>query len=315
MKRKAIIVGIRGIKLSSEEIYLLKKEKPWGVILFSRNIKNLIQLKNLIIDIKNCINDENYPILIDQEGGRVSRLNKIIDLSIFSQGFFGNFYKNDRKTFYDYYKIYIDTVCEIIKKVGININTVPVLDVRRKNSHSIIGNRSFSNDPSIVSKMGNLCINLYNKNKIATVIKHIPGHGLSKYDSHYKLPVINTTKNELIKKDFKPFKNCKSLFAMTAHVIYSIYDPINTATHSRIVINEIIRKHIGFRGILISDDISMKALRYGLKDNATKALDAGCNLILHSNGNMQEMRKLTKIIPTIDKYTQKKTSHFYNFLR
>ena len=315
MKRKAIIVGIRGIKLSSEEIYLLKKEKPWGVILFSRNIKNLIQLKNLIIDIKNCINDENYPILIDQEGGRVSRLNKIIDLSIFSQGFFGNFYKNDRKTFYDYYKIYIDTVCEIIKKVGININTVPVLDVRRKNSHSIIGNRSFSSDASIVSKMGNLCINLYRKNKIATVIKHIPGHGLSKCDSHYKLPVINTKKNELIKKDFKPFKNCKSPFAMTAHVIYSIYDPINTATHSRIVINEIIRKHIGFRGILISDDISMKALRYGLKDNATKALDAGCNLILHSNGNMQEMSKLTKIIPTIDKFTQKKTSHFYNFLR
>ena len=314
MKRKAIIVGIRGIKLSSEEVYLLKKEKPWGVILFSRNIKNLIQLKKLIIDIKNCIKDKNYPILIDQEGGRVSRLNKIIDLSIFSQGFFGNFYKNDRKTFYDYYKIYIDTVCEIIKKVGININTVPVLDVRRKNSHSIIGNRSFSSDASIVSKMGNLCINLYSKNKIATVIKHIPGHGLSKCDSHHKLPVINTKKNELIKKDFIPFKNCKSPFAMTAHVIYSIYDPINTATHSRIVINEIIRKHIGFRGILISDDISMKALKYGLKDNATKALDAGCNLILHSNGNMQEMSKLTKIIPTIDKFTQKKTSHFYNFL-
>jgi len=315
VKRKAIIVGIKGIKLSSEEVYLLKKEKPWGVILFSRNIKNLIQLKKLIIDIKNCIKDKNYPILIDQEGGRVSRLNKIIDLSIFSQGFFGNFYKNDRKTFYDYYKIYVDTVCEIIKKVGININTVPVLDVRRKNSHSIIGNRSFSSDASIVSKMGNLCINLYSKNKIATVIKHIPGHGLSKCDSHHKLPVINTKKNELIKKDFKPFKNCQSTFAMTAHVIYSIYDPINTATHSRIVINEIIRKHIGFRGILISDDISMKALRYGLKDNATKALDAGCNLILHSNGNMQEMSKLTKIIPTIDKFTQKKTSHFYNFLR
>ena len=315
MKRKAIIVGIRGIKLSSEEVYLLKKEKPWGVILFSRNIKNLIQLKKLIIDIKSCIKDKNYPILIDQEGGRVSRLNKIIDLSIFSQGFFGNFYKNDRKTFYDYYKIYIDTVCEIIKKVGININTVPVLDVRRKNSHSIIGNRSFSSDASIVSKMGNLCINLYSKNKIATVIKHIPGHGLSKCDSHHKLPVINTKKNELIRKDFKPFKDCKSPFAMTAHVIYSIFDPIYTATHSRIVINEIIRKHIGFRGILISDDISMKALRYGLKDNATKALDAGCNLILHSNGNMQEMSKLTKIIPTIDKFTQKKTSHFYNFLR
>ena len=315
MRRKAIIFGIKGTQLTAPERYLLKTKKPWGIILFSRNINDLFQLKYLVNDIKNCAKDKNYPILIDQEGGQISRLNKIIDLSIFSQGFFGNFYKNDRKTFYDYYKIYIDTVCEIIKKVGININTVPVLDVRRKNSHSIIGNRSFSSDASIVSKMGNLCINLYSKNKIATVIKHIPGHGLAKCDSHHKLPVINTKKNELIKKDFKPFKNCKSPFAMTAHVIYSIYDPINTATHSRIVINEIIRKHIGFRGILISDDISMKALRYGLKDNATKALDAGCNLILHSNGNMQEMSKLTKIIPTIDKFTQKKTSHFYNFLR
>ena len=134
-------------------------------------------------------------------------MNKIIDLSIFSQGLFGNFYKNDKKKFYNYYKIYIDTVSEIIKKVGININTVPVLDVRRKDSHSIIGNRSFSNNPSIVSKIGNLCINLYNKNKIATVIKHIPGHGLSKCDSHHKLPVINNKKNVLIKKDFI-FSNC-----------------------------------------------------------------------------------------------------------
>ena len=314
MKRKAIIVGIRGIKLSSEEIYLLKKEKPWGVILFSRNIKNLTQLKKLIIDIKNCIKDKNYPILIDQEGGRVSRLNKIIDLSIFSQGFFGNFYKNDRKTFYDYYKIYIDTVCEIIKKVGININTVPVLDVRRKNSHSIIGNRSFSSDASIVSKMGNLCINLYSKNKIATVIKHIPGHGLSKCDSHHKLPVINTKKNELIKKDFKPFKNCKSLFAMTAHVIYSVYDPIYTATHSKIIINDIIRKKLKFRHLLISDDICMKALKYGLKENVIKSLKAGCNLILHCNGNINEMRIIANNVPKIDDFVIKKTSQFYKFL-
>ena len=107
MKRKAIIIGIRGLKLSPDEIYLLKKEKPWGVILFSRNIKNLFQLEKLIIDIKNCVKDKNYPILIDQEGGRVSRLNKIIDLSIFSQGLFGNFYKNDKKKFYNYYSQFL----------------------------------------------------------------------------------------------------------------------------------------------------------------------------------------------------------------
>ena len=314
MRRKAIIFGIRGTKLTIEERYLLKTEKPWGIILFSRNIKNLFQLKFLINDIRKIIKDKNYPILIDQEGGRVSRLNKIIDLNLFSQGYFGKLYKHDKKVFINHYKIYIDKVSDILKKVGININTVPVMDVRRKNSHNVIGNRSFSTDPTIVSKIGNLCINLYKKNKIATVIKHIPGHGLAKCDSHYNLPVIKAKKTELINKDFKPFRSCQSFFAMTAHVIYTIYDPIYTATHSKIVINDVIRKHIGFKGILISDDISMNALKYELKDNAIKAIDAGCNLILHCNGNIKEVSKLVKIIPTIDKFTQKKTSHFYKFL-
>ena len=315
MRRKAIIFGIRGTKLTIEERHLLKTEKPWGVILFSRNIKNLFQLKFLINDIRKIIKDKNYPILIDQEGGRVSRLNKIIDLNLFSQGYFGKLYKHDKKVFTNHYKIYIDKVSDILKKVGININTVPVMDVRRKNSHNVIGNRSFSTDPTIVSKIGNLCINSYKKNKIATVIKHIPGHGLAKCDSHYNLPVIKAKKTELINKDFKPFRSCQSFFAMTAHVIYTIYDPIYTATHSKIVINDVIRKHIGFKGILISDDISMNALKYELKDNAIKAIDAGCNLILHCNGNIEEVSKLVKIIPTIDKFTQKKTSHFYKFLR
>ena len=314
MRRKAIIFGIKGTKLTAEERFLIKTEKPWGIILFSRNIKDLFQLKFLIKDIRKSIKDKNYPILIDQEGGRVSRLNKIIDMSLFSQDYFGKLYKHDKKVFIHHYKIYTDKVCDILKKVGININTVPVMDVRRKNSHNVIGNRSFSTDPTIVSKIGNLCINLYKKNKIATVIKHIPGHGLAKYDSHYNLPVIKAKKKELIKKDFKPFRRCQSLFAMTAHVIYTVYDPIYTATHSKIIVDDVIRKHIGFKGLLISDDISMKALKYGLKNNVTKALDAGCNLILHCNGNIKEVSKLIKIIPTIDKFTQKKTSHFYKFL-
>jgi len=314
MKRKAVIFGLKGFKLSGAERKILRFDKPWGVILFSRNIKSLSQLKDLIRDIKSTINDKNYPVLIDQEGGAVSRLNNIIDFTIFSQSFFGKLYRKDKKTFSEYYKIYINTVCEILKLTGININTVPVLDVLRKTSHKIIRNRSFSSDSLIVSKIGKLCIELYNKNKIATVIKHIPGHGMSKLDSHYKLPILNLNREKLIKKDFKVFKNSKSLFAMTAHIVYSIYDPLFTATHSKVVINEVIRKHIGFKGILISDDVSMKALKYDLRENATKALDAGCNLILHCNGNIKEMKQLAKIIPTVDKFTQKKTSQFYKFL-
>jgi len=314
MIRKAFIVGLKGKKLSSNEIIFIKNQKPWGIILFSRNIEDLNQLKLLIKNIRKIVDDKKYPIIIDQEGGRVSRLNNIIDLSVFSQGYFGNLYKKNKKLFLEYYKLYIEVVCEIMNEVGININTAPVLDVFRKTSHNIIGDRSFSSDPKIVTEIGNLCISLYKQKKIATVLKHIPGHGLAKFDSHLKLEQIKEKKKILIDKDFKPFKNCKSLFAMTAHLIYKDFDKIFTTTHSKFVIKEIIRKKIGFKGILISDDISMKSLKYGLTNNAVMALKAGCNLVLHCNGNINEMMKLSKVIPRMDEFTQKKTSQFYNFL-
>ena len=314
MQRKAVIFGIKGAKLTTEERDLIKNEKPWGVILFSRNIKDLNQLRHLITEIKYNINDKNFPILIDQEGGSVSRLNTIIDFSIFSQKFFEKLYSRDKNIFYQYYKIYIEKVCDILNRVGININTVPVLDVRRKISHRIMVDRCFSENPNLVTKLGNLCINLFKNKKIATVIKHMPGHGLAKCDSHYNLPVIKAKKTELINKDFKPFRSCQSFFAMTAHVIYATYDPIYTATHSKIIINDVIRKQIGFKGLLISDDISMKALKYDLLTNAKKSLSAGCNLVLYCAGNYLDCIKLMKEIPFIDKFTQKKTSEFYKFL-
>ncbi|MBA1337314.1 MAG: beta-N-acetylhexosaminidase [Pelagibacterales bacterium] len=315
MKRKAIIFGIKGTKLTFKEINLLKKHKPWGVILFSRNIKNIEQLKNLTKKIRNILKDKKYPIMVDQEGGTVSRLNAILDLSIFSQGYFGQIYKQDKKKFFIYYKVYINKICDILKYVGININTVPVLDVKRSKSHKIIGNRSFSSNPNIVKKIGNLCIDIYMKNKVGTVIKHIPGHGLSKEDSHFKIPTIKEKIENLKKIDFKPFEKSKSFFGMTAHIIYKEIDPDNTATHSKTLIHKIIRNNINFKGLLISDDLSMKALKYSLELNALKALRAGCNLVLHCNGNIREMSKLAKIIPTIDNFTKKKTSQFYKFLR
>jgi len=315
MNRKAIIFGIKGYYLTKKEKKLLKKYKPWGVILFSRNISNLSQLKTLINDIKNSLKDKKYPILIDQEGGKVSRLNKIFNLSLFSQDFLGQLYHIDKKLFFSFYKIYVNKVCSIFNDVGININTVPVLDVRNKNSHDIIGNRAFSENPKIVSRLGKICINLFKKNKIATVVKHIPGYGRANCDSHFKTPIIKSKKSELIKNDFKPFKECKSPFAMTAHVIYASYDSYNTATHSKIIITKVIRNHINFKGVLISDDICMKSLKYDIKKNATLALHAGCNLVLHCNANIDEMSKLVKVIPSINKFTQKKTSHLYKFLR
>ena len=315
INRKAVIFGISSYRLKNSEKIFFKKAKPWGIILFSRNIKSLVQLRTLVKDIKKIFKDDKFPILIDAEGGKISRLKRIIDLSVFSQTYFAKLYKKNKKLFYTNYEIFINSVSNILNSVGININTVPVLDVKRSDSHHVIGTRSFSKNQNIVSHLGKVCIELYKKNKICTVVKHIPGHGLSKCDSHFKIPIIKNNKKELIKKDFKPFKKCKSIFAMTAHVIYEKYDPKYTVTHSRIIINKVIRNHIKFKGILISDDISMKSLKFSIDKNATKALEAGCNLVLHCNGELNEMKKISKVIPKIDKFTQKKTSDFYNVLR
>ena len=314
MNRKAIIFGVKGTKLSTKEKKFLKKTKPWGIILFSRNVENIVQLQNLTNQIKKIFNDNKYPILIDQEGGSVCRLNKIIDLSLFSNEYFGKLFKKNKKLFNNYYKIYIESLSEIFKKTGININTAPVLDVRTSFGNKVIGNRSFSSNPKIVSNLGKTMINLFNRNKVGTVIKHIPGHGKALKDSHTELSIINSKKKELKEKDFLPFKISNSFFAMTAHIIYKSYDSINTAKHSKKIIDEVIRGHIGFKGILISDDISMKALKFDIKTNSIKALNAGCNLILHCNGKIKEMNQLAKIIPKIDNFTQKKTSDFYKFL-
>jgi len=314
MNRKAVIFGIKGYKLTHLEKRLLKRVKPWGIILFSRNIEDIFQLKKLIHDIKRIFRDKKYPVLIDQEGGKISRLNKIIDLRLYTQKFFGQLYKKDIKLFLNYYKIYTNVVCDILNNVGININTIPVLDIRRKNTHNFLDERLFSEDPLTVKKFGNLCIDIYNKNKIANVIKHIPGHGLSKSDSHFKTPIVKASKKELYRKDFLPFINSKSFFAMTGHVIYSSFDKNNTATHSKFVINKLIRKYMKFNGLLISDDICMKSLKCSLELNATKALEAGCNLVLHCSGNIKEMHRLSKVIPRVDKFTRKKTSQFYKFL-
>ncbi len=313
INRKAFIVGIKSTSLSKKEITFLKNHKPWGVILFSRNVKGFEQIKKLIKDIRFIFKDKNYPILIDQEGGRVNRLNKLIETSILTAEFFGNLYKKNKKKFFNYYKIYINQISYLLNEIGVNINTVPVLDVRREKSSNVIGDRSYSTLPKNVSKIGDVCIKEFKKKGIGTVIKHIPGHGLANVDSHKLTPVVKKKMKYLYKNDFAPFKNKKTFFAMTAHVIYKDIDPINTATHSPKII-KLIRKKIGFKNIIISDDISMKGLKYSIKQNIQKALSAGCNLILHCNANYSEMRTVAENSPMIDNFIIQKTSQFYKFL-
>ena len=313
MKKKAIIISIKGYKLSIKERELLSKERPWGVILFKRNIKSLNQIQNLTKNIKKYTKDKKFPILIDEEGTEVSRLSKILNHNI-NANFFGNLYKKNKEFSISLYKSYLRTLCSNLRSIGVNINTIPVLDVLRKSTHSIIGKRSFSKKKEIVKHLGKITIKECHAQKILTVIKHIPGHGCSTKDSHLILPKVNLNEKILNKIDFYPFKSTLAKLAMTAHIQYSKIDPRNVSTFSSRLIKQTIRKKIGFKGILMSDDISMKALKYDLVTNAKKSLEAGCNLVLYCAGNTKDNLKLIKSIPYIDKFTAKKTSEIYKIL-
>ena len=312
-KRRAFIVGIKSLQLSKNEIDFLKKYKPWGVILFLRNIKSIKQAKSLTDNIRKIFKDKNYPILIDQEGGRVNRLSNIISFDNLTSEYFGKLYEKDKMKLNIIYKLFIDNTSHLLKLIGTNINTLPVLDLRVKGASNIIGDRSFSSNVSTVSKMGDLCIKLFKENSIGTVIKHIPGHGLAKVDSHNFTPIVNKSIKHLKKYDFSTFKKKNCFFAMTGHVIYKNLDQLNTATHSKKVIRYI-RNYIGFKNILISDDLSMKSLKNNMKNNTIKAFEAGCNLALHCNGKLNEMKIVAENSPLISNFISKKTSQFYKIL-
>ena len=314
MKLKPLIVSIKGIKLTKKEKILLKKEKPWGIILFKRNLKTFTQIKDLIIQIKAFSKNKNFPIIIDEEGSSVSRLKGVINHNI-SSNFLGNLYKKDKFFSLKILKLYISSLSAILKDLGFNINTIPVLDILKPYTNKIIGKRSFSKEKKIVKEMGNYTIKYLHANNLAGIIKHVPGHGSARTDSHKKMPIVSLSLKNLNDTDFYPFKLSKAKFAMTAHILYKNIDKNNVATFSKTIIEKIIRKKIGFKGILISDDISMKALKYDLVTNAKKSIQAGCNIVLYCAGNINDNYKLIKSLPYIDKFTSKKTSEFYKFLR
>lgn len=311
--RQAFIIGIKSLSLSLAEIKFIKRFKPWGIILFSRNIKSFDQTLNLTKSIKKIFKDKNYPILIDQEGGKVDRLKNILDSKFFSAYYFGEFYKKSRKQSIICYNNYIDQVSYLLTKLGITINTVPVLDLLRDKTSKVIGSRSFSKNINIINLFGKKTIARFHRNKIATVMKHIPGHGLGYKDSHFKLPVVKKSKKFLLNNDFKIFKNKKCLFAMTAHIMFKDFDSKFTVTHSEKLIN-VIRSKIKFSDLIITDDISMKALPYNLKINTQKAFTAGCDIVLHCNANLKEMKIVAMNSPKLNKFVINKTKKYYKLV-
>ena len=315
MNRKPIITSIQTYYLTKSEKKLFKKEKPWGIILFKRNIKSFQQVKLLTYSIRKILKDPYYPILVDEEGGDVSRFSDLRNSKELSQKFFGNIFEKNKNNGKKIYQYYLNSTCSVLREAGININTVPVLDILHKKTAKILKNRCFSSDKKNIRILGKLCVTVLKKNKIGSVSKHIPGHGATNIDSHKSRPIVLDSIKKLELKDFFPFKNINSNFVMTAHILYKKIDPNFVATQSKIVLKKIIRDKINFKGLIMSDDIGMKALKGNLLSNAKKSLQSGCNLILYCGGNINDSSLLLKGTNKIDKFTIKKTKQFYRFLR
>jgi len=241
------------------------------------------------------------PILIDQEGGRVSRLNYPEFPRTLSAKLFGDIFIKDKELALRALTLNINLIAGSLKDMGININTVPVLDIPSQKESGVIGDRAYSSDKDIVSQMGKIVLNENNSNGIGSVIKHIPGHGRATVDSHLDLPIIIDEKSLLENDDFVPFKALNNApLAMTAHAIYEKFDKNNVATLSKTMITEIIRSKIGFKGTLMTDDVSMKALSGDVGINSLLALQAGCDLVLHCNGNFDEICQIADKISMLN---------------
>jgi len=298
---------LSGTSLSKDEIELLKDIKPFGFILFSRNIVSIHQLKKLIKDIRNIVKWE-CPILIDQEGGRVQRLVKPNALSYPPSRLFGNIAKYnlidaEKAVFLNYKLIGSDLI-----NIGINVNCAPCIDVTSKLTHSVIGDRAFSSDAKIVARLGQqACKGLLNLGVIP-IIKHIPGHGRATSDSHKVLPIIKDKIYSLNNKDFYPFKYlCNMPIAMTAHIIYKHIDnkyPISTSKKAY----NFIRNQIKFKGIIVSDDIGMKALSGSIEEKIGNINSAGYDIVLHCSGKIKEIKKVLMCSQKIDKDVIRKWS-------
>lgn len=292
MKKIPIIFGVKGFKLEEQEIKLFKDIPPLGYILFTRNIENADQLKKLVQTLKNLSTEGDTPILIDQEGGRVARIKPpLADLYPASKHFRNLASENLEHAYYEIFKNY-HSIGKNLSRFGINVNCAPVADLFFGDAHSIIGDRSFGSSIKVVVKLCKAAIYGLLSAGIQPIIKHIPGHGRAMCDSHEELPRINEHIEKLEDTDFKVFKKLKSMpvWAMTAHILYDSLDPLACVTISKKSISYI-RNSLGYNNkIIISDDVSMKALKNQVDLNALNALDAGCDIALHCNGNYEEMR-------------------------
>ena len=280
-----------------EEARFYRDYMPWGFILFARNIGEPAQIRDLVSALRDSVGRPDAPVFIDQEGGRVQRLRPPIAPNYPSGSVIGALYREDRDAGLRAAWLLARLHAFDLLRFGINADCLPVLDVPIEGASDVIGSRAYGKDPHTVAEIGRAAAEGLMSGGVLPVMKHIPGHGRAFADTHLELPTVDTPLQELRIHDFAPFKALNDLpMAMTAHVIYSAIDPDRPATVSGKVVEEVIRGEIGFDGLLISDDTSMKALSGDFPEKAEAILAAGCDMVLHCNGVMEEMQGIVSRI-------------------
>lgn len=289
----AAIYGCSGHKLTAEERAFFAETKPWGFILFRRNVDSPAQVKALVDNLRDSVGRADAPVLIDQEGGRVQRLGpphwpKYPPGSAYLKAV------NDPMAARELVRLGARLIAHDLRELGITVDCVPVLDVPVPGAHDIIGDRAYAHDPATVTQLGRAAAEGLLAGGVLPIIKHIPGHGRAFSDSHHDLPVVETDLATLDVWDFAPFKALSDMpMAMTAHVVFTAVDARRPATTSKKGIR-LMREHLGFSGLIMSDDLSMKALSGTLTERAEQSLKAGCDVVLHCNGDLGEMRQVAE---------------------
>ena len=303
----AAILGCAGTTLTAEEVAFFRDVKPWGFILFKRNIADPEQVRALTTALRATVGRDDAPILIDQEGGRVARLQPP-HWRIYPPGrAYGELVANDPLTAREITRLGSRLIAHDLRAIGINVDCVPVLDVPDPQGHEIIGDRAYGDTPEQVATLGRAAAEGLLAGGVLPIIKHIPGHGRALSDSHLELPVVKAKLLELEIRDFAPFRVLSDMpMAMTAHVVYTAIDRNRPATTSKKAIRKIIRESIGFDGLLMSDDLSMKALSGDFKQRAKDSLSAGCDVVLHCNGDMAEMKAVMSGVGRLGKEARRR---------
>jgi len=293
MPASAAVYGCKGPQLAAEERAFFRDVRPFGYILFARNAENPEQLRALCRDLRVAGDDESAPIFIDQEGGRVQRLKPPHWRARPPARTFGRLFHMDPESGRESAYLCARLIAHELRSVDVTVNCAPVLDAPVEGAHDIIGDRAFSSDPAAIIELGRAAIEGYLDGGVLPIIKHIPGHGRATADSHLSLPRVSAGANELSGHDFVTFRGLnRAPIAMTAHVVYEAIDDRRPATISPRVLHNVVRGEIGFEGLLVSDDLSMSALSGSLAARAKAAFFAGCDIALHCNGKLDEMKEV-----------------------